>query len=227
MSHELRTPLNGIIGLAQLMHDEKLGPVVAEHKEYLGDILTSSLHLLRLINDVLDLAKVESGTIEFRPESVDLAQVLNGVRDVVRGLATEKQIAITATVDPSLDRIFVDPGRLKQILYNYLSNALKFTATGGAIRVRATPEGDDHFRIEVEDSGIGIRAEDLDRLFVEFHQLDEGAAKHYGGTGLGLALTRRLVGAQGGHVGVESTVGVGSRFFAVLPRIARPMRAEP
>jgi len=224
MSHELRTPLNGIIGLAELMHDQKLGATTAEHKEYLGDILTSSQHLLELINDVLDLAKVESGTIELRPEPVDLVQILDSVRDVVRVLAAEKAIAITCEVDAGLDRIVVDPGRLKQVLYNYLSNALKFTPAGGRIHVRALPEGQDCFRLEVEDSGIGIRAGELDRLFVEFHQLDSGAAKQYQGTGLGLALTRRIVGAQGGHVGVASTIDKGSRFFAVLPRVARPTR---
>ncbi len=224
MSHELRTPLNGIIGLAQLMHDEQLGPVAADHKEYLGDILTSSQHLLGLINDVLDLAKVESGTIDFRPEPVDLARILDGVRDVVRTLAAEKRIHITSEVDPCLRHVVVDPARLKQVLYNYVSNALKFTTIGGCIHVRADPEGEDSFRLEVEDSGIGIRAEDIDRLFIEFHQLDEGAGKQYGGTGLGLALTKQIVEAQGGRVGVASQIGNGSRFFAVLPRIAKPTR---
>jgi protein-histidine pros-kinase len=218
MSHELRTPLNAIIGFAELMHDGKVGPVAPDQKEYLGDILTSSRHLLGLINDVLDLSKIEAGKMEFLPERVDLGRIATEVRDILRSLAASRRIAIAIEVDPGAGEVVTDPAKLKQVLYNYLSNALKFTPEDGRVTLRMAPEGGEHFRLEVEDTGIGIHPEDLGRLFVEFQQLDVGAAKKYGGTGLGLALTRRIVEAQGGSVGVESTPGKGSRFFAVLPR---------
>src|SRR5579864_3445494 len=222
MSHELRTPLNAIIGFAELMHDGKVGPVAPDQKEYLGDILTSSRHLLGLINDVLDLSKIEAGKMEFLPERVDLGRIATEVRDILRSLAASRRIAIAIEVAPGGGEAVADPAKLKQVLYNYLSNALKFTPEDGRVTLRLAPEGGEHFRLEVEDTGIGIRPEDLGHLFVEFQQLDIGAAKKYGGTGLGLALTRRIVEAQGGSVGVESTPGKGSRFFAVLPRAASP-----
>src|SRR5205807_4834944 len=131
MSHELRTPLNAIIGFAELMHDGKVGPVSAPHHEYLGDILTSSRHLLQLINDVLDLAKVEAGKMEFRPEPVDLAKLVAEVRDILRTLAAKKRIKIETAVGPGLDGVVLDPAKMKQVLYNYLSNALKFTPEEG------------------------------------------------------------------------------------------------
>ena len=221
MSHELRTPLNGIIGFAELMHDGKVGPVSPPHKEYLGDILASGQHLLQLINDVLDLAKVESGRMNFRPEPLEPEQVVGEVRDILRTLAAHKRVAIHTEVDARLIRVVADPAKLKQVLYNYLSNALKFTPEGGRVAIRVAPEGEDDFRIEVEDTGIGLRPEDLGRLFLPFEQIDPGPAKRHEGTGLGLALTKRLVEAQGGHVGVRSTPGQGSLFFAVLPRVSR------
>ncbi len=227
MSHELRTPLNGIIGFAELMHDEKVGPVSADHKEYLGDILTSSRHLLQLINDVLDLAKVESGKLEFRPERVDLRKLVGEVRDIVRTLTAQKRIQLTCEVDSTLEAVMIDPGKLKQVLYNYLSNALKFTPDAGTVVVRVRPEGDARFRLEVQDTGIGIREEDFKRLFVEFQQLDASAAKKHQGTGLGLALTRRIVEAQGGEIGVTSTPGKGSTFYAILPRTCPAAERQP
>lgn len=218
MSHELRTPLNAIIGFAALMHGGKAGALSEVHKEYLGDILNSSRHLLQLINDVLDLAKVESGRMELRVESVDLAKVVNEVKDIVRGIAAERHIRLGIEIDPAIERVSVDQRMLKQVLYNYLSNALKFTPDGGRVTLRIKPTEDQTFRIEVEDTGIGIKPEDLSRLFVEFQQLDQGTAKRYPGTGLGLALTKRIVHAQGGSVSVNSVPGEGSTFFAVLPR---------
>jgi len=226
MSHELRTPLNAIIGFSELMHDGKVGEVSAEHREYLGDILVSSRHLLQLINDVLDLAKVEAGKIELHPESMDLSQVIGEVRDILRALAAQKRITIEVDVDPEVAAIVADASRLKQVLYNYLSNALKFSPDGGQVFVRASPQGERELRIEVEDVGIGIKPEDLERLFVEFQQLDASKAKKYAGTGLGLALTKRIVEAQHGRVGVESTPGKGSVFYAILPRHALAVGRE-
>jgi protein-histidine pros-kinase len=222
MSHELRTPLNAVIGFAALMYKGKVGPLSPEHREYVGDILTSSRHLLQLINDVLDLAKVESGKMEFRPEDVDLAQLTTEVRDILRGLAAKKHLRVEIDVDEEVRKVVVDAGRVKQILYNYLSNAIKFTAEGGRILVRVASESPSLFRIDVEDTGIGIPSEQLGKLFVEFHQLDATAAKRHQGTGLGLALTKRIAEAHGGRVAVRSTPGHGSTFSAVLPRAISP-----
>ena len=216
MSHELRTPLNGIIGFAELMHDEKVGPVSRDHKEYLHDILTSGRHLLQLINDVLDLSKVEAGKLEFAPERCDPALLVAEVCEIVRTLAARKRIRIKTECDPSLTIVEADTRSLKQILYNYISNAVKFTPYEGAVTVRIAPHGPETFRIEVEDTGTGIRREDLDRLFVEFQRLE--TAERAPGTGLGLALTKKIVEAQGGKVAVRSTPGQGSIFEAVLPR---------
>lgn len=226
MSHELRSPLNGIIGFAELMHLGKVGPVSEEHKEYLGDILTSSRHLLQLINDILDLAKVESGKMEFHPEKVDLNIVVGEVCDILRTLISKRRIKLTVNIDPSVANIIIDPAKLKQILYNYISNALKFTQEGGSVSIRVIPEGTENFRLEVEDTGIGILEEDIPKLFVEFQQLDASLDKKYQGTGLGLALTRRIAEAQGGEVGVKSIVNKGSIFFVILPKAPHELVKE-
>ena len=225
MSHELRTPLNAIIGFSEMLYDGKAGPVSVEQQEYLGDVLTSSRHLLQLINDVLDLSKVEAGKMEMRPEPVDLGALIAQVRDTLRSLAAEKRIHVEVERDSSVSGVVTDPARLKQVLYNYLSNAIKFTPDGGRVVVRVAPEGDDCFRLEVRDDGIGIASADMPRLFQEFQQLDSSLGKKYPGTGLGLALTKRIVEAQGGEVSARSTAGEGSVFSALLPRIARAMSA--
>jgi len=217
MSHELRTPLNAIIGFSELMYHEKVGPVPAEHKEFLGDILTSARHLLQLINDVLDLTKIEAGKMEFRPEVLDLSKVTTEVKEILRGLAGQKRIKVEVEIDPALGRVILDGGKLKQVLYNYLSNAIKFTPEEGKVSIRLVPMGGSQFRLEVEDTGIGIRSEDIHKLFIEFQQLDSSSAKKHAGTGLGLSLVKRIVEAQGGQVGVRSEFGKGSTFFAVLP----------
>ena len=218
MSHELRTPLNAIIGFAELLHAGAVPPESPKHRQFLDHIGTSGRHLLQLINDVLDLSKVESGKFEFFPEPVALRQLVGEVSNVLLTSVQRKQLSLQIEVDDGLTDVLLDPARLKQVLFNYLSNALKFTPDGGRVVVRAMPEGAQRLRIEVEDTGIGIAAEDLPRLFIEFQQLDAGYDKRHQGTGLGLALTRRLVEAQGGSVGVRSTPGQGSVFHLVLPR---------
>ncbi|HEX6243010.1 MAG TPA: PAS domain S-box protein [Polyangiales bacterium] len=217
MSHELRTPLNAIIGFAELLHDEKLGAVEGGQKEFLRDILTSAQHLLGLINDILDLAKVESGRMEFRPVPTDVREAMNEVRDITRSLAAEKQLKVEVEVELEMPVVVTDPFKLKQVLYNYLSNAIKFTREGGRVALRARMVHAGEFMVEVEDTGVGIHPRDLSRLFQEFQQLDSTRDKRHEGTGLGLALTKRIVEAQGGRVGVRSEVGAGSVFFAVLP----------
>ena len=221
MSHELRTPLNAIIGFGELLRDGVVPAGSPEVGEFLNDIVQSGWQLLALINDVLDLAKVEAGKLEFHPEKVDLRIIFGDIVHLQRAGAKAHQVSLAVEVDAKLAEVQVDPTRLTQIVNNYLSNALKFTPEGGTILLRAKPAGQRSFRIEVEDNGIGIAEEDVGRLFVEFQQLEAGAAKKFAGTGLGLALTRRLVEAQGGSVGVRSTLGKGSTFFAVLPLVAK------
>jgi len=217
MSHELRTPLNTMIGFAAFIQSGKSGPVTDEQREYLGDILMSSRHLLQLINDILDLAKIESGKMEFHAEHLELGSVVEEVRDSMRMLAEEKDLVLSFEVAPAMGAV-LDRAKLKQVLYNYLSNAIKFTPESGCVMVRVMPEPSGRVRIEVEDTGIGIAAADLPNLFNDFRQLDTGTAKRYPGTGLGLSLTKRIVEAQGGSVGVRSERGTGSTFWAILPR---------
>jgi signal transduction histidine kinase len=217
MSHELRTPLNSIIGFAELMYRGKVGPLAPEHREYLGDILTSSRHLQRLINDLLDLARMESEKLELRPAAVDLTRLVSDVRDILRELAYAKRLRIEVEVSPEVTGVVVDPVRVKQILYNYLSNAIQFTDDGGKIAIRALALDDRRFRLEVQDTGIGIAANELALLFGELRRSSARSAKR---TGLGLLLTKRLVEAHGGSVGATSELGVGSTFYAILPRDA-------
>ncbi len=218
MSHELRTPLNAIIGFAELLHADQVPVSSPKHRQFLGHIGRSGHHLLRLINDVLDLSKVESGKFVFSPEPVDLGRLVGDVCAVLDGMAMQKHLRLEVDIDPALDDLVLDPSRFKQVLYNYLSNAIKFTPEGGRVTLRARPAGPLAFRVEVEDTGIGIAADNLPRLFVEFQQLDDSYSKQHQGTGLGLALTRRLVQAQGGDVGVRSRPGAGSVFHLEMPR---------
>jgi PAS domain S-box-containing protein len=217
MSHELRTPLNAIIGFAELLYEGRIERGSKKEHDFLGSIALSARHLLQLIDDVLDLSKVEAGKLELRPEPVEVAQLVDEVCGIMDSLAAEKHIRLSASCEP-LHGVILDPARFKQVLYNYLSNAIKFTADGGSVTLRVRPEGSDFIRVEVEDTGIGIAPSDIGRLFIEFQQLDSGLSKKHAGTGLGLALTKRLVEAQGGSIGVVSTVGQGSIFHALLPR---------
>ncbi len=218
MSHELRSPLNGIIGFAELLRDGKGGPVTPKQVEYLGDLLNSANHLLRLVSDVLDLSAVEAGKLQFYPEKVDVKSVVDEVCHALGPLAERRKLSITRDIDNGLRKVITDSKRLKQVLFNYLSNAVEHTPAGGRIDVRATAADSRHFRIEVADTGVGIRAEDMPRLFKDFEQLRADGVNVSGGSGLGLSLTRRIVEAQGGEVGVESIHGKGSRFYATLPR---------
>jgi signal transduction histidine kinase len=222
MSHELRTPLNAIIGFADLMHDGRLGPVSEQHRESLDDIRGSARHLLDLINEVLDIARIESGRIMLDIQAIDPVQVVSAAVDSLRSLASERNLAVTMEAQ-SLGGALLDPARLRQVVLNYLSNAIKFTPEGGLVQVRVLREGDE-LVLEVIDTGGGIAPEDQERVFGEFEQL-HGAA--YGGTGLGLAVTKHIIEAQGGTVGVLSTPGRGSTFYARLPVATSPEPAAP
>ncbi|MBI3348347.1 MAG: PAS domain S-box protein, partial [Burkholderiales bacterium] len=218
MSHELRTPLNAVIGFSDLLAAGAIPPGSPRYPAALHHISQSGHHLLQMINDVLDLSKIEAGKFTFRPETVDLPALVDELMATVSVLAEQRGLSLVSSIAPELHHVHLDAGRLKQVLLNYLSNAIKFTEPGGRVEVRALGEGAQRWRLEVRDSGIGIQPADLARLFVEFQQLDDGLAKRHQGTGLGLALTRRLVEAQGGRVGVYSQPGKGSCFYAVLPR---------
>ena len=220
MSHELRTPLTAIIGFAELLQMGAVGPDSPKYQIFLGHIGTSGRHLLRLINDVLDLSKVESGKLEFFPEALNLPLLVSEVIEILHTEILRKHVLVVAEIEPDLCDLWLDNIRLKQVLYNYLSNAIKFTPEGGRITVRACALGARHFKLEVEDTGVGIAERDVARLFTAYQQLDAGHTKQYQGSGLGLALTRRLVEAQHGSVGAHSTPGVGSVFHVVLNRLA-------
>jgi signal transduction histidine kinase len=219
MSHELRTPLNAIIGFSEIMYCEKMGVLSPVYKEFLKDILTSSKHLLHLINEMLDLTKIEAGKMEFHYETINMSGLLNEIKDTFLILAAEKHITLSMHLDPTLVYIVLDPERLKGIFYNYISNALKFTLDGGQVSISVFVDINHTFRLEVKDTGVGIHKKDLNRLFIEFQQLDNTISKKYQGTGLGLALTKHIVEALGGRVGVSSILGKGSIFYAVLPYI--------
>ncbi len=217
MSHELRTPLNGIIGFSEFLHDERPGAINAKQKEYLNDILMSGRHLLQLINDILDLSKVEAGRMEFFPERFDAAKVVEEACIAISPLATQGGIQVEY---PSAGRpapVDLDRQKLKQVLLNLLSNAVKFTPTGGRVAIVHAVSADGFLEVSVEDSGIGIEPEHLGQLFVEFQQIDSGTSRRYGGTGLGLALVKRIVELQGGAIGVQSQPGRGSVFTVRLP----------
>jgi len=217
MSHELRTPLNGIIGFTEFLIGEKPGPLQPKQKEYLNDVLSSARHLLMLINDVLDLAKVEAGKMELHPEPFLIREALEEATAVVKTMADLKQITLTVTVDAGLQMATLDQQKFKQVLYNLLSNAVKFTDQGGNVEVFAKRLDERHFEVQVRDTGIGIKPEDLGRLFTEFERLDSGTTRRFEGTGLGLALTKKIVELQGGHIRVEAEPGKGSLFTATLP----------
>jgi protein-histidine pros-kinase len=226
MSHELRTPLNGIIGFAEFLSDGKPGPLNDKQKEYLGDILNSGRHLLHLINDMLDLVKIQAGRVDLTLERFSIRDAISEVCTGVHPLAVSKAIELTVNLADGIELVTLDQQRFKQILYNLLSNALKFTDEQGHIGIDVTLLDGGRFRLVVSDDGIGIRAEDIGRLFTEFEQLDSGTARRFGGTGLGLALTRSLVTLHKGVVEVESEFGKGSTFRVILPLVVAGEKAK-
>ncbi len=217
MSHELRTPLNGIIGFSELLHSERPGPLNERQKEFLGDILHSSRHLLTLINDILDLSKVAAGKMDLHPAEFVPAEAIRQVCSSVQVMREAKNIELRLDLAAAPSQVRLDPTRFRQVLWNLLSNAVKFTGSGGWVEVSARAESADRFRVSVADSGIGIAAGDMPRLFAAFEQVSSGSSRQFQGTGLGLALTRRLVDLQGGAIQVRSTPGVGSVFTVELP----------
>jgi len=226
MSHELRTPLNAIIGFSELLEQEIFGALASKQKDYVQNVLTGGRHLLSLINDILDLSKVEAGKMELRCEWTALASVIDAVQAVVEPLAVKRGVTLAFAVPGDLPDLYVDPIRIKQVLYNLLSNGIKFTPAGGTVELHARPDGK-MLRVDVRDTGVGIRPEDLPRLFREFEQLEPVLGDKPEGTGLGLALTKRLIELHGGNVWAESEVGKGSTFSVVLPMLRRPASSDP
>jgi signal transduction histidine kinase len=245
MSHELRTPLNSILGFAQLLQEQTKELLSTKQTRFLTNIYTSGQHLLTLINDILDLSKVEAGKITLERVPLAIAEILEDLLVITRGLAYKKGQTVQVEIAPDLTRLTADPVRFKQIFFNLVSNAVKFTPDGGTITVAARrisnfqfpisnlkdigpdPQSQianqksqlgDFLEIAVTDTGAGIRAEDLPRLFKEFTQLETTAAQAHEGTGLGLALTKRLVELHGGTVTATSPgEGLGSTFTLRLP----------
>lgn len=220
MSHELRTPLNAVIGLSSVLKKELHGPLAPKQREYVEQIESSGRHLLSVINDILDMAKAEAEKSAPRLTDEDPRALVSDAVGLIGELAVAKSIELTKNVPSDIPSISVDRLRARQVILNLLSNAVKFTASGGRIGVDAAVEPDT-VAITVWDTGIGIAAEDLDRIFQPFEQVDSSLARRHEGTGLGLALSRRLAEAQGGALTVESAIGVGSRFTARFPRSDR------
>jgi signal transduction histidine kinase len=215
MSHELRTPLNAVIGFSEVLLDRMFGDLNDKQTEYLHDIMGSGRHLLSLINDILDLSKIEAGRMELEPSGFHLPTALDDACTLVRERASRRTITLRIAVDERVGEVRADERKIKQIMLNLLSNAIKFTPEGGRIEVRAVPSNG-CFEVSVTDTGIGIAPEDQDAVFEEFRQVGTSAARREG-TGLGLALCRKFIELHGGKIWVKSQVGVGSTFTFSIP----------
>jgi signal transduction histidine kinase len=224
MSHELRTPLNSIIGFSSVLLENTRAVVPPRLYKFLENIHVAGNHLLELINDILDLSKIEAGKMELRTDDFDLRDTITAVERVMKGFAAEARVSITASIDPSVPMVRLDEGRLKQILFNLLSNAVKFSPDGGPVTIAVkslprtiSPLAVESVRIDVADRGIGIPRDELQRIFDEFYQTEEGRRARRGGTGLGLSLTRNFVELHHGRIEVQSVPGEGSCFTLYLP----------
>ncbi|MFQ5737281.1 MAG: ATP-binding protein, partial [Thermodesulfobacteriota bacterium] len=225
VSHELRTPLNSIIGFSELLQEKAFGELNERQLQYVQYVHSSGGHLLQLINNILDLSKIEAGRMDLSAEDFPITEVLGEVLGIVRPMAHERSITIESKTVPASPKLRADKGKFKQIMLNLLSNAVKFNVEGGTISVdweiveEAEGMNMERFLVfKIKDTGIGIKDEDKDKLFKEFEQIDSSLTREYGGTGLGLVLTRRLVELHGGRIWVESELGKGSAFFVKLPQ---------
>ena len=238
MSHELRTPLNSIIGFTGIILKGLVGPLNEEQNKQLGIVKNSAHHLLNLINDVLDISKIEAGQLEIKSELMNMPDAIEEVTKTVIPMAEKKGLSFDIKVGPDVGQITSDRRRMKQILINLINNAIKFTPEGGSITLTANivPSSDlgvlgseqpdtttekritnTFIVISVKDTGIGIRPEDMETLFKPFHQVDSGLARKHEGTGLGLSICKRLVEMLGGEIKAESEFGKGSKFTFKLP----------
>ncbi len=222
MGHELRTPLNAVLSLSRVLRDQ-LSSTLTDHQRQSFEVITESgQHLLALINDILDLTKVQAGMMTLEIETVQIDALCASALNIVRQLATQKHLQLVEQYDPQVQTIQADPLRFKQILVNLLSNAVKFTPEGGSVGVGVAGQPEQSaVSVTVWDTGIGIDAKDLGRLFKPFVQIDNNMPQLFAGTGLGLALSQRLANQHGGEISVTSTPGVGSRFTVTMPWNAR------
>jgi signal transduction histidine kinase len=227
VSHELRTPLTSIIGFAELLREGPSNPDDAKALRYAENILISGRILLQIINDLLDLAKIEAGRVELAIESVQPREVCETLIDFMQPQADKKTILLEARFDDDLPALFTDHGRLRQILFNLMSNAVKFTPDGGRIWLLATRVDDTHIRVAVRDTGPGIPPEHHELIFEKFRQIDQSATREYHGTGLGLAIAKELTELLGGHIGVESEPKQGATFWIELPTTTPERRDRP
>jgi signal transduction histidine kinase len=219
MSHELRTPLNAIIGFSEVISNELFGPIANEkYLEYIKDIHSSSLHLLSIINDVLDMSKIEAGKVELAKEVVQIQNVISEVMRMVHERARSRDIELTAQLSDQNVEIWADERSMKQIFLNLLSNAIKFSKEGGRIYVRIVADQPDIAVLEIEDQGIGMSEEEQERALQPFGQAKPVTTRNYGGTGLGLPITKGLVEAHGGTLTIDSRAGHGTLVRIVLPR---------
>ncbi|HNA90109.1 MAG TPA: ATP-binding protein, partial [Anaerolineales bacterium] len=218
MSHELRTPLNSILGLSEAMQEERQGTLNEKQKRSLQTIATSGQHLLDMINDILDISKIDSGKFDVYPMVIDLEPLCISSMSFIRQQAFKKSISLNYEKEEALVKIYADPRRLKQMLINLLTNAIKFTPEGGKVSLKVTGDRDnDQVHFSVVDTGIGIASTDMKNLFQPFVQVDSSFTRQFEGTGLGLALVNKLTDLHGGSVSVESEIGNGSRFTISLP----------
>jgi signal transduction histidine kinase len=218
MSHELRTPINALLGYTSLMRDHIYGELNQRQEEALARMATASQHLLELVNDILDLAKIEAGKMPVHVEPVNVGEVIRELSQTIEPMVRRKHLEYRVDLSDDLPVLETDRTKVKQIVLNLLSNAVKFTHEGYiAVHVHPAEDGDGVV-LEVEDTGIGIREEDLPKIFEDFRQVDQSSTREYGGTGLGLSITKKLLHLLGGTIRVRSTVGGGSTFVVSLPR---------
>ena len=217
MSHELRTPLNAIIGFAEVMRAAPYGPLEGHYSEYVEDIEASGRHLLALINDILDLSKIEAGRMELREEAVDLAEIVTACLSLLRPRAEQGGLTMEVALPADLPEFWFDPLKMKQVMLNLLSNAIKFTPAGGRVTVAAKPGPEGDWLVTVADSGIGMSAEQIAVAQQPFGQIDNRLSRSHAGTGLGLPLARRLVELHGGELDLQSEPGQGTEVRIRLP----------
>ncbi len=216
MSHELRTPLNAIIGFSEVLNDKICGELNEQQLDFVNDIHGSGKHLLQLINDILDLSKIEAGKIELKFEEFSIPDAIMEVHNVILGIANKNKITVDVKLEESADNITADRLKFKQVLYNLLSNAVKFTPETGKVLLEGRSNDGEAF-ITVSDTGIGIKKEFHENIFNQFYQVDGSASRQYEGTGLGLALTKQIITLHGGRIWVESEENRGSKFSFTLP----------
>lgn len=220
MSHELRTPLNGVIGFSEILINKTAGDLNPKQERYAENIYSSGNHLLKIINDILLLTQMGAGKLEMAAEKFEVSEAINGVMALFKDKAKERNIEFKEYLDPKIELIEADPIKFKQIMFNLLGNAVKFSKENGGTITIASKMAGDLAQFSISDTGIGIKEEDRSKLFRKFQQVDSGINRDYSGTGLGLAISRQLVELHGGKIWIESKYGEWTTFFFTLPIIS-------